>query len=82
MEYANLPDDTEEKTILFAMLKKFPNLKASKRIDRDEAGGKRRKFLEYKQYFKRKEELSKETRETINKKYQNIDPYEDINAYG
>lgn len=40
------------------MLQNYPNLKKLKNIENDEVGGKKRKFLDHKQYFVRKDEKS------------------------
>lgn len=39
--------------MIFNLLKVYPNLRENKKIERDEVAGKKRKFMDHKQYFKR-----------------------------
>lgn len=41
------------KSKMLNLLKSYPDLKRNKKIDRDEVAGKKRKFLDHNQYFKR-----------------------------
>lgn len=51
-----MPQEDEFKAKLFSILKYYPNLRKNKRIERDDIAGKKRKLIDHKQYFRRKEE--------------------------
>lgn len=56
-----------------SLLKNYPNLRKLRRLDNDDVAGKKRKFLDHKQYFIRNDEKSEEVLQKIEKKYQNVD---------
>ena len=73
IEFSHAPVDSELKIWLFSLIKNYPNLKKAQKIDYDEAAGKKRKFLDHKQYFVRKNEANEEVNNRIQKEYMNFD---------